>query len=136
MPTDGQIIQLEGNLGRDWVSKQVTVRESEVTLWKSSVAYNKTKDGPTTWFNLTIWPDRDTNSDGWGRMVASQTGKGAKVLVRGKVRVGEYKGQETYDISVWSIGAAIRPPLSESQVQDAFPGSTLEKPKYDDLEPF
>ncbi len=121
---DGQIVQTEGNLGRDWEPKQVTVRGEEVTLWKSSVAVNNGgKDAPPTWVNLTIWPDRDTNSDGHGRIVADRTGKGTKIMVKGKVKVSEYQGKPKYDLSVWTIAEVIRPPLSDQQIAGAFPGA-------------
>lgn len=136
---DGTIVQTEGNLGREWESKQVTVRGEEVTLWKSSIAVNKGKDEPPTWLNLTIWPDRENNSDGLGRMVADRTGKGSKIMVKGKVKASEYQGKPKYDMSVWSIAEVIRPPLREQQIVDAFPGSALEERETmtpESMEPF
>lgn len=136
---DGQIVQTEGNLGRDWESKQVTVRGEEVTLWKSSIAVNKGRDTDPLWLNLTIWPDRETNSDGLGRMVADRTGKGTKIMVKGKVQVSEYQGKPKYDLSVWTIGEVIRPPLREQALAAAFPGSKLERPappSLESMEPF
>ena len=124
---DGQIVQTEGNLGREWESKQVTVRGEEVTLWKSSLAVNNGKDTDPTWLNLTIWPDRESNSDGHGRVVADRTHKGTKIMVKGKVKVSEYQGKPRYDLSVWTIGEVIRPPLSDQQIAASFPGAKLEE---------
>ena len=125
---EGTIVQFEGNLGRDWEPKQVTVRGDEVTLWKSSIAVNNNgKDAPPTWVNLTIWPDRESNSDGHGRVVADRTHKGTKIMVKGKVKVSEYQGKPRYDLSVWTIGEVIRPPLSDQQIAASFPGAKLEE---------
>ena len=130
MLNDGQIQNIEGNLGRDWESKTVTFQGTEKTLWESAVALSNGKDEPATWVNLTVWPNREDNSDAQGRAIAQATGKGSSVMVRGKVKSGSYinkQGQtvQTWEMSVFRLGQQIRPPRDNTAaVAAAFPGAT------------
>ena len=130
MLNDGQIQNIEGNLGRDWESKTVTFQGTEKTLWESAVALSNGKDEPATWVNLTVWPNREDNSDAQGQAIAQATGKGSSVMVRGKLKSGSYinkQGQtvQTWEMSVFRLGQQIRPPRDNTAaVAAAFPGAT------------
>ena len=130
MLNDGQIQNIEGNLGRDWESKTVTFQGTEKTLWESAVALSNGKDEPATWVNLTVWPNREDNSDAQGQAIAQATGKGSSVMVRGKVKSGSYinkQGQtvQPWEMSVFRLGQQVRPPRNNTAgVAAAFPGAT------------
>lgn len=142
MLNDGQIQSIEGNLGRDWESKTVTVQGVEKTLWESAVALSNGKDEPATWVSLTVWPNRNDNSDAEGRAIAEATGKGSKVMVRGKVKAGSYvnkQGQtvQTWEMGVYRLGQQILPPRDNSAaVAAAFPGATVQQYDNASMEPF
>jgi single-stranded DNA-binding protein len=142
MLNDGQVQILEGNLGRDWESKTVNVGGTDKTLWESSVALSNGKDAPATWVNLTVWPSRDDNSDAEGRAFAEATGRGSKVMVVGKVKVGSYvnKQGETVtknELAVYRLAKRIMPPRDgAAAVQAAFPGATEHQYEDKTMEPF
>lgn len=144
MLNDGQIQNIEGNLGRDWESKTVTVQGVEKILWESAVALSNGKDEPATWVSLTVWPNRNDNSDAEGQAIAKATGKGSKVMVRGKVKAGSYNNKQgqtvqTWEMSVFRLGQQILPPRDNTAaVASAFPGATVQKPQYTEemMEPF
>lgn len=142
MLNDGQVQILEGNLGRDWESKTVNVGGTDKTLWESSVALSNGKDKPATWVNLTVWPERDSNSDAEGRAIAEATGRGSKIMVKGKVKVGSYtnKQNETvtkFEMAVYRLAQQILPPRDGAQaVQAAFPGATEHQYEDKSMEPF
>lgn len=142
MLNDGQIQTIEGNLGRDWESKTVAVQGADKTLWESAVALSNGKDKPATWVNLTVWPSKFDDTDAEGQAIAQATGKGSKIMVRGKVKSGSYVNKEgqtvpTWEMSVYRLGQQVLPARDgAAAVAAAFPGATVEK--YDDptMEPF
>jgi len=108
----------------------VTFQGTEKTLWESAVALSNGKDEPATWVNLTVWPNREDNSDAQGQAIAQATGKGSSVMVQGKLKSGSYinkQGQtvQTWEMSVFRLGQQIRPPRDNTAaVAAAFPGAT------------
>jgi len=139
---DGQERFLKGRLGKDWIRKEVTSQGVDKVIWESSLAIDnrmlgRSKDDPTIWVSLTAWPDRRDNSDAEGQAYAAGSGKGSTVVVRGKLKEGEYNGEQKWQMSVYDVAAMLMPPRDGAQaVKQAFPGATEEK--YDDpmMEPF
>lgn len=126
---------LHGNLCRDWVAKTVTVGGEEKVLFENALAYQPTKDDPTTFVDLTVWPAKD-GSTAEGEEYNKQSGKGTKVMVRGKFVSDSYVSKEGqpkmgWKCSVWNMATMVRPPWNDgaANVAAAFPGATAEVPK-------
>lgn len=138
--SDGQTVFLQGRLGKDWIRKEVVSQGVDKVLWESSLAIdNRTigrgKDDDTVWVALTAWPDQN-NSDREGQAYGDSSGKGRNVIVRGKLREGEYQGKKTWSMSVYDVATRLMPPRDGAQtVKDAFPGTT-ETYESPDMEPF
>lgn len=124
---------LSGRVGRDWENKQTKTGKS---LWTTSIAV-KTKDPDNPlWVRLTIWPDKQSGSDAFGRAAAGASKKGTPVFVRGPLKKESYvnkDGQEveTHEMSVWDLGIGVTVPRDSSEaalnaVQDAFPGAKVD----------
>jgi len=127
MPISEGSFYVHGNLGRDWERKEITSKGRPTVIYSNSVAYQEQKDGPTTWVNLTVWPDRD-GGELLGQTIAQTTSKGSRVITRGPIKFdsyvnknGEQKG--SWAQNVWGIGAEIRTPqtMSAAPVSDAPP---------------
>lgn len=124
-----------GNLTRDWECREVTSQGEQKTIYTTSLAYQPKKDDPTTFVDLTIWPD-NRGSSREGEAVAGASGKGTKVMVRGKYATNSYVNKEGqpktgWKCSVWQVAAVIRAPWEGNggnAVKDAFPGAS-EVPK-------
>ena len=119
-----------GNLTRDWEAREVTSQGEQKTIYSSALAYQPKKDDPTTYVDLTIWPDNN-GSTAEGEAIAASTGKGTKVMVRGKFQINSYVSREGqpkqgWKCNAWQIGAVIRAPRNGSAaavVSEAFPGA-------------
>jgi len=129
MISEGINIQM-GNLGRDWESKVVNSQGAEKTIWTNSLAVKTGKD-ETTWVDLTVWPD-DQVGDAPGQAVAAESGRGTKVMVRGKFATDPYVSKDGeskmgWKCSVYQVGSVIRcgdvSVGSASNVVAAFPGA-------------
>jgi len=127
MPISEGSFYVHGNLGRNWERKEITSKGRPTVIYSNSVAYQEQKDGPTTWVNLTVWPDRD-GGELLGQTIAQTTSKGSRVITRGPIKFdsyvnknGEQKG--SWAQNVWGIGAEIRTPqtMSAAPVSDAPP---------------
>lgn len=127
MPISEGSFYVHGNLGRDWERKEITSKGRPTVIYSNSVAYQEQKDGPTTWVNLTVWPDRD-GGELLGQTIAETTRKGSRVITRGPIKfdsyvskTGEQKG--SWAQNVWGIGAEIRTPqtMSAAPVNNAPP---------------
>lgn len=127
---------LHGNLCRDWVAKTVQVNGEDKVLFENALAYQMKKDDPTTFIDLTVWPDQN-NSTAEGEEYAKSSGKGTKVMVRGKFVSDSYVNKEGqpkmgWKCSVWNLATMIRPPWNEggqAAVAAAFPGAAPVVPK-------
>jgi single-stranded DNA-binding protein len=122
---------VHGNLGRDWERKEITSKGRPTVIYSNSVAYQEQKDGPTTWVNLTVWPDRD-GGELLGQTIAQTTSKGSRVITRGPIKFDSYVNKDgeqkgSWAQNVWGIGAEIRTPqtMSAAQVANEFPGATV-----------
>ena len=131
MPISEGSFYVHGNLGREWERKEITSKGRPTVIYSNSVAYQEQKDGPTTWVNLTVWPDRD-GGELLGQTIAQTTGKGTRVLTRGPIRYDSYVNKDgeqkgSWAQNVYGIGAEIRTPqtMSAAQVADQFPGATV-----------
>lgn len=122
---------LHGNLCRDWVAKTVAVNGEEKVIFENALAYQPKKDDPTTFVDLTVWPDND-GSTAEGEEYNKNSGKGTKVIVRGKFVSDSYVNKEGqpkmgWKCSVWNLATMVRPPWNgggENAVANAFPGAT------------
>lgn len=128
MPISEDSFFVNGNLGRDWERKEITAKGQPTVIYTNSVAYQESKDGPTTWVNLTVWPDRD-GGESLGQAVAEATGKGSRVITRGPIKYDSYVSREgeskaSWSQNVWGIGAEIRG-TTTGQVASQFAGATV-----------
>ena len=121
-----------GNLCRDWESKEVTVQGNQKVIWVNALAYQPKKDDQVVYVDLTVWPDNN-DSDREGRAFAEHTGKGTRVMLRGKFVPDNYVSKEGqpkmgWKCSVWDMASMIRPPWEDTgngqAVAAAFPGAT------------
>lgn len=131
MPINEGDFYAHGNLGRDWERKEITSKGRPTVIYSNSVAYQEGKDGPTTWVNLTIWPDRD-GGELLGQTVASTTSKGSRVICRGPIKFDSYVNKDgeqkgSWAQNVWGIAPEIRTPqtMSAAQVANEFPGTVV-----------
>ena len=126
---------LHGNLCRDWVAKTVTVSGEQKVIFENALAYQPKKDDPTTFVDLTVWPSND-GSTAEGEEYNKSSGKGTKVMIRGKFVSDSYVGKDGqpkmgWKCSVWNLATMVRPPWNggnQGAVVAAFPGAT-EVPK-------
>lgn len=122
---------LHGNLCRDWVAKNVQVNNEDKVIFENALAYQPRKDDPTTFVDLTVWPDQN-NSTAEGEEYAKSSGKGTKVIIRGKFASDSYVSKEGqpkmgWKCSVWDLATTVRPPWNnngQSNVVATFPGAT------------
>jgi single-stranded DNA-binding protein len=128
-----------GNLTREWERREVTSQGETKVIYSNALAYQPKKDDPTTFVDLTVWPDNN-GSTAEGEAIAASTSKGTKVMVRGKFQVNSYvtrEGQpkQGWKCNTWQVGAVIRAPRNAGAgaVADAFPGATQMSPEH---EPF
>ena len=77
-----------GNLGREWEAK---VTPTGKTVYESALAVSESKDSETFWVTLNVWEDSRDSSTALAEAVASKTGKGSRVIVRGKFSSRQYK---------------------------------------------
>lgn len=103
-----------GNLVRDWEPREVVSQGESKVIYSNSLAYQPKKDDPVTYVDLTVWPDNN-GSELEGRTIAEQTGKGTKVMVRGKFAINTYTSRDGqpkqgWKCNTWQIGAVIRAP--------------------------
>lgn len=123
MPISEGSFYVHGNLGRDWERKEITSKGRPTVIYSNSVAYQEQKDGPTTWVNLTVWPDRD-GGELLGQTIAQTTSKGTRVLTRGPIRFDSYVNKDgeqkgSWSQNVYGIGAEIRAPQTMSGAEFA-----------------
>jgi single-stranded DNA-binding protein len=119
-----------GNLTRDWERREVTSQGEQKTIYTTSLAYQPKKDDPATFVDLTIWPDNN-GSDREGQAVAANSGKGTRVMVRGKYAMNSYVSKNGepktgWKCSVWQVATVIRAPWEGdggNAVKAAFPGA-------------
>ena len=100
-----------GNLGREWEAK---VTPTGKTVYENALAVSESKDSETFWVTLNVWEDSRDSSTALAEAVASKTGKGSRVIVRGKFSSRQYKKKDGtiatgWDCNVWDLGAIIRP---------------------------
>ena len=103
---------LHGNLGRDWSLK--VIESTGKIVYESALAYQLKKDDPTIWVNLTIWEDSRDGSTILAETIADKTGKGSRVVVRGKFAQSSYKNKDgdmktSWNCNVWDIAKIIKP---------------------------
>src|SRR6056300_1826647 len=92
---------VHGNLGRDWERKEITSKGRPTVIYSNSVAYQEQKDGPTTWVNLTVWPDRD-GGELLGQTIAQTTSKGSRVITRGPIKFDSYVNKDGEQKGSWA----------------------------------
>ena len=100
-----------GNLGREWEAK---VTPTGKTVFESALAVSESKDSETFWVTLNVWEDSRDSSTALAEAVASKTGKGSRVIVRGKFSSRQYKKKDGttatgWDCNVWDLAPVIRP---------------------------
>lgn len=124
---------LHGNLCRDWVSKTIIVNGESKVLFENALAYQPTKDDPTTFVDLTVWPAKD-GSTAEGEEYSRQSRKGQKVMIRGKFASDSYVNKDGepkmgWKCSVWNMATMVRPPWNDAaaKVAAAFPGADVPK---------
>ena len=127
-----------GNLTRDWETKDVKVKGDDKRLHTAGLAYQPNKDDEVEWVDLTIWPDPQGSTKD-AEAVASETGKGTKVIVRGVLKLEEYKSKEGEDksswrMSAWQVARVVRAPFEGGGQHKA--GGDRQVVEYDDEEPF
>ena len=91
-------IELEGNLGKDAELK--TTEHGDVVKFSLAVNErwtdkNKVKHERTDWFNVSIW--------GPATRFAAGLRKGTPVILEGKVRTGEYTGEDGVKRQTWTV---------------------------------
>ncbi len=103
---------LHGNLGREWQMK--VIDSVGKVVYENALAYQLKKDDPTIWVNLTIWEDSRDGSTALAETIADQTGKGSRVMIRGKFSQSSYKNKEgemktSWNCNVWDVANVIKP---------------------------
>lgn len=123
-----------GNLTRDWERREVTSQGEQKVIYSTALAYQPRKDDPTTFVDLTVWPDNNGNTHE-GDAIAAASGKGTKVMVRGKFRMDSYvsrdgQPKQGWKCNAWQIAAVIRSAgygqgagQGAAAVAEAFPGA-------------
>ena len=107
-----------GNLTRDWERREVNSQGEQKVIYTTALAYQPKKDDPTTYVDLTVWPDNN-GSTGEGMAIASRTGKGTKVMVRGKFQINSYVSREGqpkqgWKCNTWQVAEVIRAPRGQA----------------------
>tara|TARA_R110000824_G_scaffold24063_5_gene85126 strand:+ start:6036 stop:6479 length:444 start_codon:yes stop_codon:yes gene_type:complete len=105
-----------GNLGREWEEK---VTPTGKTVYENALAVSESKDSETFWVTLNVWEDSRDNSIALPEAVAKATGKGSRIMVRGKFSSRSAKKKDgsmgTYwDCNVWDLASIIRPDSTSS----------------------
>ena len=110
MTLNEETIYLHGNLGREWTQKEIESTGKKVL--ENAMAYQPTKDSPTTWIDLTVW-ENDGGDTSHFKNIQDQSNKGSRVIVRGRFKPRDYKGKDGawkkgWNCSVWDIATVIR----------------------------
>ena len=90
--------QIEGNLGKDAEMKKTEhgeVVNFTVAVNERWVDQNKVKHERTDWFQVSVW--------GPAIRFAVSLKKGTPVAVEGKVRTGEYTGDDNVKRPTWTV---------------------------------
>ena len=100
-----------GNLGREWEAK---VTPTGKAVYENALAVSESKDAETFWVTLNLWEDSRDGSTALAETVASKTGKGSRIAVRGKFSSRQYQNKEGntvtgWDCNVWDLFSIVRP---------------------------
>jgi single-stranded DNA-binding protein len=110
MNLNEETIYLHGNLGREWTQKQIESTGKKVL--ENAMAYQPTKDSPTTWIDLTVWENDDGDISHF-KPIQDQSSKGTRVIVRGRFKSRDYQGKDGawkkgWNCYIWDIATVIR----------------------------